>query len=190
MEREQLSAEIGRRLRYHRQQRQMSLDALSELTGVSKPMLGQIERGVSNPTVATLWRIASGLKVPFTALIGANPALELLRASEQTRVSEDGGRFEVFSTYAAQGIPFEIYRVRLHPGCSRSAEPHGVGVTESVTVFTGVLTLSVGEETFTLAAGDALSFAADVEHRYGNTEESVCELSMVIFYPAGGHGLV
>lgn len=185
MEKEMLSAQIGHRLRHYRQQRQLSLDALADLTGVSKPMLGQIERGASNPTVATLWKIASGLKIPFTALIAENPTLELLRANEQTRVVEDDERFEVYNTYSVQGIPLEIYRVRLHPGCRRDAEPHGFNVLESVTVFSGNLTIEIGSDSYTLQPGDALSFAADTAHVYRNVGESVCEISMAIFYQSG-----
>jgi XRE family transcriptional regulator, regulator of sulfur utilization len=185
MEKEMLSARIGQRLRHFRQQRQLSLDSLADLTGVSKPMLGQIERGVSNPTVATLWKIASGLKIPFTALIAENPTVELLRANEQTRVVEDDERFEVYSTYSAPGIPLEMYRVRLHPGCRRDAEPHGFGVLESITVFRGNLTMEIGGDTYLLQSGDALSFSADMPHVYQNTGDTVCEISMAVIYQAG-----
>ena len=49
---------IGKKLKIARQSRNMTLDELAEVTGVSKPMLGQIERGQSSPTVTTLWKIA------------------------------------------------------------------------------------------------------------------------------------
>lgn len=190
MEKEMLSAQIGHRLRHYRHQRQLSLDALADVTGVSKPMLGQIERGVSNPTVATLWKIASGLRIPFTALIVENPTLRLLRANEQTKIVEDDERFEVYNTYAAQGIPLEMYRVRLHPGCRRDAEPHGFNVIESVTVFSSNLTIEIGSDTYTLQAGDSLSFAADIAHVYRNLGMSVCEISMSIFYQSGSQKTV
>ena len=57
-----------------RQQRGWSLSRLAEETGVSKAMLGQIERNESSPTVATLWKIATGLNVPFSAFIVLTPA--------------------------------------------------------------------------------------------------------------------
>lgn len=57
---------IGQRLKAARQNRNMTLDGLAEITGVSKPMLGQIERGQSSPTVNTLWKIATGMKIPFS----------------------------------------------------------------------------------------------------------------------------
>lgn len=185
MEKEALSARIGERLRRYRQQRQLSLDALADVTGVSKPMLGQIERGASNPTVATLWKIASGLRIPFTALIAENSSLELLRAQDQTRIAEDDGRFEVYSTYSVHGVPLETYRVRLHPGCRRAAEAHGFGVMESITVYCGELTMGIADDVFTLRPGDALSFSADTPHVYQNVGESVCDISMAILYQTG-----
>ncbi|MGE7761476.1 helix-turn-helix domain-containing protein [Peribacillus sp. NPDC097895] len=70
-----LSIQIGQRLRFYRQRRKLSLDDLAELTGVSKPMLGQIERGSSNPTVAILWKIAAGLQIPFGSFLVRNPSI-------------------------------------------------------------------------------------------------------------------
>jgi len=52
-----------------RQARGWSLSRLADETGVSKAMLGQIERNESSPTVATLWKIATGLNVPFSSFI-------------------------------------------------------------------------------------------------------------------------
>ena len=63
---EQISLKIGERLKEIRNTRQLTLDDVAELTGVSKPMLGQIERGQSIPTVTTLWEIATGLKTPLS----------------------------------------------------------------------------------------------------------------------------
>lgn len=64
-----LTAIIANNLAEIRHQRKLSLDKLSELSGVSKALLGQIERSESNPTVNTLWKIASGLQIPFNRLI-------------------------------------------------------------------------------------------------------------------------
>lgn len=189
MEKDLLSVRIGQRLRHCRQQRQLSLDKLADLTGVSKPMLGQIERGVSNPTVATLWKIASGLNIPFTSLIAENASVQLRRRDQQLRVVEDDERFEVYNTYSAPGVPLEMYRVRLHPGCWRDAEPHGVQVIESVTVHQGILTMDLGNETYELQTGDALSFSADVRHIYRNMGNSLCEIGLAILYQSGARGV-
>lgn len=58
---ETLNSIIGNKLKEIRNKRNLSLYDVSELTGVSKAMLGQIERGQSNPTISTLWKIATGI---------------------------------------------------------------------------------------------------------------------------------
>lgn len=63
---EPINLKIGEKLKSIRNVRMMSLDDAAALTGVSKPMLGQIERGQSIPTVTTLWKIATGLKMPLS----------------------------------------------------------------------------------------------------------------------------
>ena len=66
---ENLARFLSTTLKQLRQQRGWSLSRLAEATGVSKAMLGQIERNESSPTVATLWKIATGLNVPFSTFI-------------------------------------------------------------------------------------------------------------------------
>ena len=65
----QLDKNIAVNLKRIRKSKNMSLDMLAEKTGVSKSMLGQIERGESNPTVATIAKIVDGIRVPFEELI-------------------------------------------------------------------------------------------------------------------------
>ncbi|WCF05785.1 XRE family transcriptional regulator [Paenibacillus thiaminolyticus] len=182
MEKDLISDRIGKRLRHYRQQLNLTLDDLAELTGVSKPMLGQIERGSSNPTVATLWKIASGLQVPLTAFIFENPSLKVVRAEEQPQFREDNKRFEAYNTYAAPGVSLETFRARLLPGCSYQSEPHGLGVIESITVFEGTLTIEIGPETSTLSKGDAISFSAETGHIYQNNTDEICEIAVSILY--------
>ncbi|UOF89667.1 XRE family transcriptional regulator [Fodinisporobacter ferrooxydans] len=177
-----LSMRIGQRLRFYRQQRKLSLDDLAELTGVSKPMLGQIERGTSNPTVATLSKIAFGLQVPFTAFLVENPSVKIFRVEEQPLLQEDHGRFQTYNTFAAPGVPLETFRIRLLPGCNHDSEPHGLGVIESITVYSGTLTIEIGAETCTLEQGDSLSFSADTHHVYKNQTDNVCEIALQLFY--------
>jgi transcriptional regulator with XRE-family HTH domain len=182
MEKDFLSMRIGQRLRHYRQQRDLSLNDLAELTGVSKPMLGQIERGTSNPTVATLWKVAAGLQVPFTAFLVENPTMKVVPVEEQPQLQENDGLFIAYNTYAAPGVPLETFRVQLLPGCTYLSEPHGSGMIESITVYRGTLTIEIGGETCTLKTGDSVSFSADVGHIYQNNSEEMCEISMSILY--------
>jgi XRE family transcriptional regulator, regulator of sulfur utilization len=183
MEKETLSVQIGQRLKRIRQSRGLSLDALAEVTDVSKPMLGQIERGVSNPTVATLWKIASGLNVPFTAFVAEEPSIRVQRAKEQSVFFEDDARFEVYNTFATAGSPVEVFRLRLLPGCRRCAEAHAQGVVESLTVASGRMRMQVQDTMYDLSEGDALQFTADTPHVYENPFGVACDAHLVILNP-------
>ncbi|TGV00162.1 XRE family transcriptional regulator, partial [Mesorhizobium sp. M8A.F.Ca.ET.173.01.1.1] len=59
---------IAKNLATYRSKHQLSLDKMANLTGVSKNMLSQIEKGTSNPTITTLWKIANGLHLPLSQL--------------------------------------------------------------------------------------------------------------------------
>src|ERR1044071_6634434 len=69
-----INSRISKTLKSLRQERGWSLDKAADETGVSKSMLGQIERGESSPTIAVLWKIASGFSTPFSSFIEDFPA--------------------------------------------------------------------------------------------------------------------
>ena len=69
---EEIQLILAKNLKTIREKEKLSLEKVSQLTGVSKTMIGQIERGESSPTLTTIWKIANGLKVSFTSLIN-NP---------------------------------------------------------------------------------------------------------------------
>ncbi len=175
---------LSANFRMIREQRKLSLDGAAKLTGVSKSMLAQIERGEVSPTVAILWKIADGLKIPFTRLL-QNPQLdiELVPAEKLEPLLADAGRYRNFPLFpCADDRRFEIYAIELDPGCDMRAEGHPAGTEEFVAVVDGVLSLSVGGETRDIGRGGAVRFAADRTHGYANRGDSLCRLSMVIFY--------
>ncbi|MFD0829300.1 helix-turn-helix domain-containing protein [Neobacillus sp. M.A.Huq-85] len=183
MDKDILTAQIGQRLRYFRQQRKLTLDELADLTGVSKPMLGQIERGASNPTVSILWKIAAGLQIPFASFLAMNPSVKMIRQAEQPFFKEDNDLYEVYNTFASPGIPIESYRVRLHPDCRHFTEPNGIGAIKSITVHSGTFTITIGDEDhYSLDQGDSVSFSTDVYQIFENREKEICEISVVIYY--------
>ncbi|KQL50623.1 XRE family transcriptional regulator [Heyndrickxia shackletonii] len=182
MDKNFLSVQIGQRLRFYRQQRKLSLDEVAEITGVSKPMLGQIERGTSNPTVAVLWKIAAGLQVPIASFLMQNPSIKYLPMKDQPFLKEDNDLFETYNTFASPGIPLENYHIRMMPGCTHHSEAKGIGVIKIVTVYTGSLSIEIGDEEYTLEKGDAISFSTDVDQMYRNLKEEPCEFNMVIHY--------
>lgn len=96
---------IAENLKRFRDERKLSLDNVSKLSGVSKSMLGQIERGEANPTVSTVWKIANGLKISFTELmIKAEPNIEIVYKSEVQPLVEDNNRVRIFPVFSFDSI--------------------------------------------------------------------------------------
>ena len=120
---------IGNNLYQLRRQKSLSLDKLAELSGVSKAMIGQIERGESNPTVNTLWKIAAGLRVPFGKLIDTGkPTAEVVRFDELDPIKDDDNGTTLYMLFSAnQENRFEIFSVILSPHCTHKADPHEEG---------------------------------------------------------------
>ncbi|WP_283657915.1 helix-turn-helix transcriptional regulator [Paenibacillus sp. RC343] len=88
-ESKQIVLQIGGVLKKYRKEKNMSLDDLAELTGVSKLTLGNIERGDTNPTLAIIWKISKGISLPLLALLKSEDPVSLYRAGEGLRFSND-----------------------------------------------------------------------------------------------------
>lgn len=182
---EQLNSIIAENLKRIREQKKLSLDNVAKLTGVSKSMLGQIERCEVNPTVSTVWKIANGLKCPFTTLIhSAEADIELVEQNTISPLLEDDGRVEIYPIFPLDHTRrFEVYTVVLQPDGYLSTEPHLKQTQEFITVGTGVLTIGIAGKKLAVKAGDSIRFKADEPHSYQNNEVIACTLTMVIYYP-------
>lgn len=179
---------IGENLKRLRADKGLSLDAVAKLSGVSKSMLGQIERGEVNPTISTVWRIANGLKVSFTSLVTrAQGDSEIVARSEVEPLVEDGGKvrnYPVFPFDAERG--FEMYAVEIDGGGYLQAEAHSAGTQEFLTLHSGQLSVRVADEEHLLGRGDSMRFKADAPHSYHNPGAESASISMVIHYPHVG----
>lgn len=182
---ENLVARVGKNLRTLRKSRGLSLDKLSELSGVSKAMLAQVERGESNPTITVLWKIANGLHISVTALIEEEtPEVTLVRRSDVEPMTTEDGKYSAFQMFPyTESSRFEIYAVDMEPGCVYASEPHHEGVEEFVSVTEGRLVLQLGEERYEADCGDSIRFPADQGHIYLNETDSVVRIQCVILYP-------
>jgi XRE family transcriptional regulator, regulator of sulfur utilization len=181
---ENFPMQIGENIRKIRRERGLSLEQMAESTGVSKAMIGQIERGDSNPTVAILWKIANGLKVSFSSLIEKPQCqVSITHYKDVQPVSEDNGKYIVYPIFPFDPFKkWESYRVEMHPGCRYRNEGHPPGVEEYISVIKGRVSLEIAEETYDLEEGSSIRFAADSGHQYMNTaaEPAVCH--MMIYY--------
>ncbi|MCD7856276.1 MAG: helix-turn-helix domain-containing protein [Clostridiales bacterium] len=102
-------------VRRERKAKGLSLDRAAKLTGVSKSMLGQIERGEVNPTVSVLYKIAAGLELECSTLLEIPvPAVEFVSSTNSVTRKEDGGKVMLYSLFPSDTAQsFSIYRLRL-----------------------------------------------------------------------------
>lgn len=182
---ENINLVLAENLKTLRTNKKLSLDKVAEMTGVSKTMLGQIERGESNPTINTVWKIANGLKISFTALINQpQPDTVLVTKNDIQMLQEDHGRYRVFPYFPFdENRRFEVYSVEIDQGGYLSADPHSEGTEETITVFEGELTVRIDNEEYTLRNGESIRFKADRQHDYHNSGNELTRVSMVIYYP-------
>ncbi|MNF56235.1 HTH-type transcriptional regulator SinR [compost metagenome] len=167
-----INGRIAGRLRALRQANGWSLDRAAQATGVSKAMLGQIERGESSPTVATLWKIAAGFDISFSALLEDAPQADgvLLRSSAGGDWPTDDGSIQVRSLFPYDpALGIEFFVIELQPGACHQSEAHAAGVTEHVIPVSGSLEVCVDGRWHALAGGEGLRFAADRPHAYRNS---------------------
>lgn len=153
-------------LREARKARGLSLDAVAKLSGVSRSMVSQIERGESSPTVATLWNLTQALQVDFAGLLEGKPApgIEVTRASAAPVIARSSGvRIRILSPAEAVG-EHEVYDLAFEAGAALISDPHSAGCREHLTVIEGELTVTSGEEDETLGPGDTARYAADRPH--------------------------
>lgn len=179
-----LNLVIGNKLKDIRNNRALSLDDVAKLTGVSKAMLGQIERGQSNPTVSTLWKIATGLKVSFSLFIDeSKDELKVIDKRDINPIIEDDNRMRLYPIFpfdANKG--FEIFTIELEPGCNHVSTPHNEGVEEYIIVTEGQVQIILDEEQIELEKGNSIRFTANKVHTYKNISNTKAEFQNIIFY--------
>ncbi|MED0960434.1 helix-turn-helix domain-containing protein [Bacillus paramycoides] len=182
---EEIQLILAKNLKAIREKEKLSLEKVSQLSGVSKTMIGQIERGESSPTLTTIWKIANGLKVSFTSLINnPQPDTKVVLRNDVQVLSEGNGRYKVYPSFPFQDDRhFEIYTVEIDTEGKLSSEAHKEGTEEFITVFDGELTIEVNNCQYKLNSGDSIRFKADRQHSYYNSGDILTRLSMTIYYP-------
>ncbi len=180
---------VGANVRRFRADRGWSLQRLADESGVSRAMLGQIELEQSAPTINVLWKIASALGLPFSALLREaeqSPIVVLPRANARLVRSRDG-KFSSRALFPAdRPRNVEFYELRLAPRATEHADAHVSGTCENLLVAQGALELVVGAERRVLEAGDAIFFPADEPHTYRNVGAEEVVSYLVMTYPRQG----
>ncbi|MDA7966940.1 XRE family transcriptional regulator [Ruegeria sp.] len=156
------------RLKEARRAKGLSLEAVANLSGVSRSMVSQIERGESSPTISTLWNLTRALQVDFAGLLeDGNSAdqIEVLRHAEVPSIDNMGQncRIRILSPPEEAG-GHEVYDIRFDENGALNSPPHARGAREQLTVLDGAVQVTSGNAISALQQGDTARYAADVPH--------------------------
>lgn len=169
-----LNQQIQQVLKTARADKGWSLTKAAEQTGVSKAMLGQIERGESSPTVATLWKLATGFGISFSAFLLPGVPSPLADVEDMAVVT----LFPFDKTTS-----LEMFAITLAPGFTRQSEPHVFGVIEHVVPVDGAMEVLHQGQWQPLARGQGFRFDASQPHGYANPGPLPVTFHNVICYP-------
>jgi XRE family transcriptional regulator, regulator of sulfur utilization len=178
---------VGARIRALREAMDLSLRDLAERSGVSAPMLSQVERGETSPTIAIAERIAAGLDLTLSQLLRLDEAdgVSVVRTADRLAggAPERGHRYEVL-TPPIPGQRAELSVHTLAAGCSTGApdDPpiHEPGSRETALVMDGRVVLVCAGDEHRLGPGDAVTFDADLPHHFHNPGSSEARLLSVV----------
>lgn len=180
------AAALGLRLREAREQSGIGVRELGKLVGVSGSMISQIERGKVMPSVATLYAIVKQLGISMDELFsgswppqGDNGPVQWA-SSRETIYLASGVRWERLTSETDTKLEFQCSTYA--PG-SESCPPDELMSHEGWEygfVLTGHLSVTIGEETYRLGTGDAISFSSLEPHRLANNGTETVEALWVV----------
>ncbi len=181
-----VNREFARRVATIRKARKLTLEQASLVTGVSRSMLSQVERGEANPTLAMSFRIAEGLGVPIAELVGdswGGPLIEVVARDDAKSLyrDSDGCRLRTLSQLRTEK-DLEFYELRLEPGASLDSQPHHRGARELLTVAQGEVEVEVNRAIRRLTPGDTAHYPADTDHRIRNDGPAPAHCYLVVTY--------
>jgi transcriptional regulator with XRE-family HTH domain len=178
---------VGARVRALREAMELSLRDLAQRSGVSAPMLSQVERGETSPTLQVATRIAHGLDLRLSQLLRLDEggAVTIVRAGERRTgpAGASGHAYEIL-TPPLPGQRAELSRHTLAAGAITGApgDPpmHEPGSRETALVQTGSVILHCDGARHELSAGDCVTFDADLPHHFENPGKHEAVLLAVV----------
>ena len=168
MTKPEIQTRIASRLKANRSSKGLSLDAVAQLSGVSRSMVSQIERGESSPTVATLWNLTQALGMDLAGVLDADdsrPAIAVVREGQAPQMDGlgEGCRIRILSAPEDVGRQ-EIYDIAFEANGVLDSDGHGAGVREHLIVMEGALDVDAQGAEEQISAGDSARYAVDGPH--------------------------
>ena len=176
---------VGLNIHRIRKSQKLSIDRAAELAGISKSMLGQIERGSVNPTISVLQKLAQGLHVPLEKLIECTeePGVLQYRSVDVTGRRLNGGKVVCYQLF-----PYDVdsrsesCQMDIFISGTYEAEDLIPGSRVYLTVLSGMAEVQVGEESFRMESRDSLAFPGSLPHKYINKSNTTVRVVQRIMY--------
>jgi transcriptional regulator with XRE-family HTH domain len=163
----------------------LSLRDLAERSGVSAPMLSQVERGETSPTLAIAGRIAAGLDLSLSQLLRLDESSHVVVIRRAQRRRHRHGRHrteELTPPLPGQRVDVSLHTLDPQGATGGAGDPpiHEPGSRETAVVLSGGVTLVVDGEAHELTGGDSVTFDADLSHHFENNGSEPAELLAVV----------
>ncbi|WP_434746081.1 XRE family transcriptional regulator [Candidatus Pantoea rara] len=166
-----------------RKSQKLSLDELSRRAGVSKGMLVEIEKGVANPSIAILCKVASALGVSVADIVNVSHAPDawLIETSDMPVLwqGEQGGSAKMLAGTRGPDM-IELWRWQMFAGEVFSSTGHSSGTLELLHVEQGTLALTVGEQSLVVQQGCAAVARTDIPHAYASADDQPVIFTMTV----------
>ena len=183
-----LSNQLGKTVQRLRKAYNLSLADLSEQSGVAKSIISQIERNETNPTLATIWRLAHALDVSIESILHGGeegPFVERLSRGETPIFVSDDGLCRLAVIGWLKTVDWlQWYDFQAEPGGVLGSQPHPRGSIECLSVLEGELEVEVGEVVEIARAGETLRYRGDRPHAIRNRGPSTAQATMVCILKA------
>ena len=166
-----------------RKSQKLSLDELSRRAGVSKGMLVEIEKGVANPSIAILCKVAAALGVSVADIVNVSHAPDawLIETSDMPVLwqGEQGGSAKMLAGTRGPDM-IELWRWQMFAGEVFSSTGHSSGTLELLHVEQGTLALTLGERNLVVQQGCAAVARTDMPHAYASADDQPVIFTMTV----------
>ncbi|HYF81939.1 MAG TPA: XRE family transcriptional regulator [Clostridia bacterium] len=180
---ENINSNISKNLKQIRKEKGLTLEDLSLVSGVSKSMLGEIERGSTNPTILVLWKIADGLKIPLTKLIKEKELDYTIVKDRDLKVINNESEYCVYSIFPYHDLhKSEMLKLEILPHSKHSNNGHANGIDEYIYVAKGNIRFILDKEEFSLCEGDSIRFKGELPHEFINSNDGTAILINILYY--------
>ncbi|ACT14500.1 transcriptional regulator, XRE family [Pectobacterium carotovorum subsp. carotovorum PC1] len=174
-------ARLAVAIRRERERLNLSVTELAKRAGLAKSTLSQLETGIGNPSLETLWALAMALDVQVSQLIGqSRQHVQVIRANEGVATySEQANYAATLLAACPAGAQRDIYRLNVQPGEARVSQPHRPGTIEHVILSSGRARIGPVAQPVELSAGDYISYSADVPHLFDALEADTSAVMLI-----------